>query len=264
MVVRKFSGENHAPTCVKSLTNFIPMRSNWTSCFFCLFPINQNKNTQTFRGPCNKHSYQVGHQLVMWFQWKLKIDRGDFFYCQCITHLKITRDDRITKLVSIRYYFYFSSISHLIACTILVNIPFAMICHIIYPLSTLHPIIMWFQWKLKIDRGRRGWGRMVVGFTTACAISVYHHCIQRWQMGCCLFWIFLSEITVPIGTKLGRNVHYIVLKTVNFFVAIGGTQTKTKKKPKCVKLAQWFQRGRFKRDNNPFVIFVYFLSTKIT
>jgi hypothetical protein len=61
-------GSNWPHVVLEKFENRQHMRSNWTSCFFCVFPINQNKNTQTLRGACNKHSYQVGHQLVMWFQ----------------------------------------------------------------------------------------------------------------------------------------------------------------------------------------------------
>ena len=35
---------------------------------------------------------------------------------------------------------------------------------------------------------------------------------QRCQKGCCLYSIFFSETTRTIGTKLGRNVHLMVLK----------------------------------------------------
>jgi hypothetical protein len=62
-----------------------------------------------------------------------------FFYCQCITHLKITREDVITNPSRFNsfYVFFFnlSSISHLIACTNLLNYPFSKISTLCYPIK---------------------------------------------------------------------------------------------------------------------------------
>ena len=44
--------------------------------------------------------------------------------------------------------------------------------------------------------------------------------VQRCKKGCCLFIIFLSETTGPIGTKLGRNGHWMVLWKVCVFLLL--------------------------------------------
>jgi hypothetical protein len=49
---------------------------------------------------------------------------------------------------------------------------------------------------------------------------------QTCRKGCCLFYIFFSETTRQIGTKLGRNVHWIVLLKV-LFSLIKTTQRNT-------------------------------------
>ena len=63
-----------------------------------------------------------------------------------------------------------------------------------------------YAWKqfLNNTRGRRGHGRMVVGFTTTCAISVYHH----W---CCEF-----------AYRSGRCVQHYVIKFVSNLRQVGG------------------------------------------
>ena len=60
------------------------------------------------------------------------------FYCQCITHLKITREDAITSPSSLHivlFLFLFNFPPYRLYGFFQI-IPFAMICHIIYPSGT--------------------------------------------------------------------------------------------------------------------------------
>jgi len=57
--------------------------------------------------------------------------------------------------------------------------------------------------------GRRGRDRMVVGYTTTCAISVYHNCVyHNW---CCEF-----------ESRSGRGVQHYVIKFVGDLRQVGG------------------------------------------
>jgi hypothetical protein len=65
--------------------------------------------------------------------------------------------------------------------------------------------------KIPKNRGRRGCGRMVVGFTTTYAISTYHH----W---CCEF-----------ESRSGRGMQQYVIKFVSDLRQVGGSTFKFQK-----------------------------------
>ena len=88
---------------------------------------------------------------------------------------------------------------------------------------------------------RTSWNKL--GMFTEWSLEKFFFVDQRYkklqeaqwcQKGCCLFWMFFSETTGPVGIKLGLNVHLMVLYKVYVFFVDQKCRKETRG-PKCVE-----------------------------